>query len=146
MDMENVEIKPSYVGRGVFARSTFQVEELIGEVTGRIIEDEHCGSEYSVDLDGEAVMEPVEPFRLLNHSCEPNCEFVLWGRQAVGTRSYFRVWLQAICPIRPGDELTIDYCWPAVDAIACACGSPSCRGWIVDPDELDHLLFGQEAV
>ncbi|MDR2441880.1 MAG: SET domain-containing protein-lysine N-methyltransferase [Planctomycetaceae bacterium] len=49
------------------------------------------------------------------------------------------LWIEAIRDIMPGEELTIDYAWPADRGAKCLCGSPQCRGWIVDPDEL-HLL------
>ena len=47
--------------------------------------------------------------------------------------------IEAIRDIKKGDEITIDYCWPADQAIKCLCGSPHCRGWIVDLAEL-HLI------
>ena len=49
------------------------------------------------------------------------------------------IWVEAVRDIMPGEELTIDYAWPADRAMKCLCGTPSCRGWIVDPVEL-HLL------
>jgi SET domain-containing protein len=49
------------------------------------------------------------------------------------------LWIEAIRDIMPGEELTIDYAWPADRGAKCLCGSPQCRGWIVDPAEL-HLL------
>lgn len=49
------------------------------------------------------------------------------------------IWVESIRDILPGEELTIDYAWPADRAMKCLCGSPQCRGWIVDPTEL-HLL------
>jgi hypothetical protein len=49
------------------------------------------------------------------------------------------LWIEAIRDIMPGEELTIDYAWPADREAKCLCGSPRCRGWIVDPAEL-HLL------
>ncbi|MDR1962238.1 MAG: hypothetical protein LBQ50_00470 [Planctomycetaceae bacterium] len=52
------------------------------------------------------------------------------------------LWVEAIRDILPGEELTIDYAWPADRGAKCLCGSPKCRGWIVDPDEL-HLLQGK---
>lgn len=52
------------------------------------------------------------------------------------------LWIEAIRDIMPGEELTIDYAWPADRGAKCLCGSPRCRGWIVDPDEL-HLLQGK---
>jgi hypothetical protein len=49
------------------------------------------------------------------------------------------IWVEVIRDILPGDELTIDYAWPADRAAKCLCGSPACRGWIVDPNELELL-------
>ena len=50
-----------------------------------------------------------------------------------------RVMLEALSAIKKGDELTIDYEWPADSAIKCGCGTKNCRGWVVDKAEL-HLL------
>ncbi len=49
------------------------------------------------------------------------------------------IWVESTRDIFPGDELTIDYAWPADRAARCLCGSPNCRGWIVDPAELGLL-------
>ncbi|MCA9134104.1 MAG: SET domain-containing protein-lysine N-methyltransferase [Planctomycetales bacterium] len=48
--------------------------------------------------------------------------------------------LFAICDIAIGQELTIDYNWPASFAIPCHCHARRCRGWIVSPEELPELL------
>lgn len=47
--------------------------------------------------------------------------------------------VEAVRSIPKGDQITIDYAWPASMAIPCRCGSPGCRGWIVDPNELDRI-------
>ena len=47
-----------------------------------------------------------------------------------------RLWLQALTPIEPGEELTMDYAWPADAVIRCGCGAPACRGWIASQEEL----------
>jgi hypothetical protein len=52
------------------------------------------------------------------------------------------LWVEAVRDIMPGEELTIDYAWPADREEKCLCGTPNCRGWIVDPAEL-HLLQGK---
>jgi hypothetical protein len=49
------------------------------------------------------------------------------------------IWGESLRDIMPGDELTIDYAWPADRAVKCLCGKPQCRGWIVDPAERGHL-------
>ena len=125
-------------GRGVFSQIAFQGDQVIGEVRGRVIDDPDYGSSYSMDLGGSLTLEPRAPFRYLNHSCSPSCELFMYD-DADDPHLSQRMFLQAIAPIEPGDELTIDYAWSAETAIRCNCGSPNCRGWIVDPAEL-HLL------
>ena len=49
------------------------------------------------------------------------------------------IWVETVRDIYPGEQLTIDYSWPADRAVKCLCGSPNCRGWIVDPEELDDI-------
>ncbi|MGL4594549.1 MAG: SET domain-containing protein-lysine N-methyltransferase [Thermoguttaceae bacterium] len=49
------------------------------------------------------------------------------------------IWVESTRDIMPGEELTIDYSWPADRAVKCLCGSQHCRGWIVDPAER-HLI------
>lgn len=49
------------------------------------------------------------------------------------------IWVESCRDIMPGEELTIDYAWPADRSVQCLCDSPNCRGWIVDPAELDEL-------
>ena len=137
---DRLEVKATHLGRALFATFAFEAEELLGEVGGTVIDDPDYSSDYSVDLGRSAVLEPAEPFRFLNHSCEPNCELILWRYRRFNERRYHRVWLQTLRTIAAGEELTIDYCWPASDAIPCSCQSSKCRGWIVSPEELDQLL------
>lgn len=49
------------------------------------------------------------------------------------------IWVESLRDIMPGEELSIDYAWPADRAMKCLCGSSRCRGWIVDPAELKLL-------
>ena len=142
MDSESdkLDVKATRLGRAVFVKCDFEAEELVGEVVGTIIHDPDYSSSYCMDLGRGAVLEAAEPFRLLNHSCDPNCELILWRYRRFNKRRYHRVWLQTLRTIAAGEELTIDYCWPASDAIPCSCQSSRCRGWIVSPEELDQLL------
>src|SRR5262245_23572639 len=58
----------------------------------------------------------------VNHSCDPN----LVARKING-RIYYRSKRQ----IEPGEELTVDYKFPADgEKVTCLCGSPKCRGTI----------------
>ena len=49
------------------------------------------------------------------------------------------IWIETTRDIMPDEELTIDYAWPADRAVKCLCGTPQCRGWIVDPAERELL-------
>jgi SET domain-containing protein len=58
----------------------------------------------------------------INHCCEPNLE----ARIVQGHILYF-----ALRDIKPGEELTIDYRFPAdVEKYECNCGAAACRGTI----------------
>lgn len=59
---------------------------------------------------------------LINHCCDPN----LKTRRIRGHLLYF-----SRRRIRPGEELTVDYRFPAkAERAICRCGSPNCRGTI----------------
>ncbi len=138
---KSVRIGATRVGKGVFARRRYPAEAVIGEIEGQIIDDPHYGSDYCMNIGDGRTLEPAAPFRYVNHSCEPNCEFDFFDLPDAGqTDTRRRVFLIALREIKPGEELTIDYNWAAASAIACRCQSPSCRGWIVDPGQLDALL------
>lgn len=136
-----VAIERTRVGRGVFATRNHPRGGVIGEIKGKVIEDESYSSDYCFDLGDAGCLEPDPPFRFMNHSCRPNCRFdyfdVLEPGQTLARR---RVFVFARWDIMPGDELTIDYRWPVTMAIRCRCGSEDCRGWIVAAEQLDELL------
>jgi uncharacterized protein len=73
------------------------------------------------DIDGNV---PWNPARLINHSCEPNC-------QAENVRG--RIWIKARKHIRAGDELSYDYGYDPehYEEHPCRCGSSTCVGYIV---------------
>ena len=125
------------VGKGVFAQRWYRTDQIVGEIRGVVIHEQTYSSEHCLDLGDGRCLEPDPPFRYLNHSCEPNCRF-RWHdlRDESEPHRQRRVFLYASQVIRPGEELTIDYAWPAAAAIPCRCGTPSCRGWIVAKDEL----------
>lgn len=70
--------------------------------------------------------------KYINHSCEPNCEPLEHPR--------FRVFIHAKRTIRAGEELCYDYrlvfhgrlSLRARIAMACRCGSPRCRGTMLE--------------
>lgn len=128
------------VGRGLFAARPFHPGQLVGAVAGQFVRDApEYGSEYCIGLDDTTTLEPEPPFSLLNHSCEPNCAVFYDCSEENGNTHDFSVWVEAIRDVGPGEELTIDYAWPADSAIPCKCGSIHCRGWICREDELDAV-------
>jgi hypothetical protein len=132
-----VRIARTRVGKGVFAREWYRSAQIVGEIEGVVIHEEDYASEYCIDMGDGRCLEPEPPFRYLNHSCQPNCRFCCHDvREPSEPCLRRRVFLYALRTIRPGEELTIDYAWPARAAIRCRCGTPSCRGWIVAEDEL----------
>ena len=74
------------------------------------------------DLDGDFKYNTA---RLINHSCNPNCEVYGTG---------FKVWVYAIKDIKKGEELTYDYGFGYDEDykdFPCRCGSKNCVGFIV---------------
>ncbi|MCY2992296.1 MAG: SET domain-containing protein-lysine N-methyltransferase [Planctomycetota bacterium] len=137
---KSVRIGQTRVGKGIFAQRRYPDEAVIGEIQGEVIDDLHYGSDYCMNIGENRVLEPEPPYRYVNHSCEPNCEFDFFDLTDPGaSQSRRRVFLIALREIKPGEELTIDYNWSATSAIPCRCQAPSCRGWIVDPHELAAL-------
>ena len=73
--------------------------------------------------------------RFVNHSCDPNCETTMRGS---------RIWIEATKDIPAGTELAYDYMYDDEPSFtekdllfhACRCGSPKCRGTIVNTDRL----------
>jgi uncharacterized protein len=131
-----VRVARTRMGKGVFATRHYDYDSLIGEIQGEVIRDTNYSSEYCFNLGNDSCLEPTAPFRFVNHSCDPNCEFT-WidvvGRDNTTCR---RLFLFALFDIKPGEELTIDYSWSAEAAIRCRCQAECCRGWIVDPSDL----------
>jgi uncharacterized protein len=121
--------------------------DVVGEYRGRIIDvaaEAETSSAWSSDpsytllfaIDDATTIDAGvkgNSIRFMNHSCEPNCETCLEGD---------KVFVYALRPIRPGEELTYDYNLrpgdPAdgPDAYACRCGSERCRGTMIDTELL----------
>ncbi|MFM8986721.1 MAG: SET domain-containing protein [Planctomycetia bacterium] len=134
-----VRFGETHVGRGVFARRPLRSGMILAEVEGRILVEPPADSSYVMELGSGRLLDPAAPLRFVNHSCDPNCELFYWEEDARNFEDD-RLWLQTIRPIAAGEELSIDYAWPADAAIACRCRAVNCRGWIVDPAELDQIV------
>ena len=74
------------------------------------------------DLDGDFKFNTA---RLINHSCNPNCEVIGKG---------LKLWISAIRDIRKGEELNYDYGFSYdknYKQFPCKCGGKNCVGYIV---------------
>jgi hypothetical protein len=137
-----VQVRPAKFGLGVFALKKLRRGQVLGEVRGTVITDPSHTSNYCMDMGNGCTLEPEEPFRYLNHACQPNCELMYYDPATIepGQEHLLdKLFVQTKRSIRADEELRIDYAWPADHAIPCGCGSEKCRGWIVCPEEL-HLL------
>ena len=79
--------------------------------------------------DGAVVIDGHCMAMFINHSCHPNCE----TEEIRG-----RVWITAIRNIKPGEEITYDYCLyeGGDDPCTCYCGAPACRGTMYSATEI----------
>ena len=74
------------------------------------------------DLDGDFTYNTA---RLINHSCDPNCEVEGKG---------LKLWISSIKDINKNEELTYDYGFSFDENyknFPCKCGSKNCCGYIV---------------
>jgi SET domain-containing protein len=146
------EVRGSTIhGRGVYATRRIPKDEQIIEYIGELIDkkesDRRAHAQHAKSLeDGDAAVYiftlnkkwdidgnvPWNTARLINHSCEPNCEAWTIGR---------RIFIHALRDIEPGEELTFDYGFD-VDCHEdhpCRCGRPACIGYIVSRSQWDEL-------
>ena len=74
------------------------------------------------DLDGDFEFNTA---RLINHSCDPNCEVTGKG---------LKLWISSIKDIKKGEELSYDYGFSFdkdYKQFPCKCGKNNCVGYIV---------------
>lgn len=146
------EIRRSGIhGRGVFAirriRRGTRIVEYVGEKidketsTARGLalyeESQRTGgaSVYIFDLNKDWDLDgnkPYNPARLINHSCDPNCEMVNEDDQ---------LFLYALRDIRQEEEITFDYGYDIQHFLdhPCRCGSENCVGFIVGASQREQL-------
>jgi uncharacterized protein len=138
-----VRVGPSACGLGVFSLREFAAKEVLGPILGEVFDDGIYESDYCMALGVDGCIEPDAPFRFLNHSCEPNCALVEYEIECEDGSCREELWLTVETAIAPGEQMTIDYGWPAWTSIPCRCGSPACRQWIIAADQMAQL--GEEA-
>lgn len=88
------------------------------------------------DLDGNVTANIA---RLINHSCDPNCEAVQQGN---------RIWLYARRKITAGTELSFNYGFDVehFNEHPCRCGTENCLGYIVSRKDRKKLINRLEAL
>ncbi|MEO1858020.1 MAG: SET domain-containing protein-lysine N-methyltransferase [Rubritalea sp.] len=152
-DVRNSDIH----GRGVYAATDIsnetQIIEYIGEYVDKDESEKRAWDQAAVaektgdaavyiftldekwDIDGDV---PWNDARLINHSCEPNCEAWIEGDQ---------IFIYSLRDIKEGEELTFDYGFDIECYVdhPCLCGRPSCVGYIVSREQWPELKEKLEA-
>jgi len=149
---EVCEVRNSEIhGRGVYAAEDIDAEvqiiEYVGEYIDKDVSEERAWEQAAKaeetgdaavyiftldkkwDIDGNV---PWNDARLINHSCEPNCEAWIEGDE---------IFIYSLRNIKKGEELTFDYGFD-VDCFEdhpCLCGTPDCVGYIVSQDQWGEL-------
>ncbi len=120
-----LESRPCRFGRGLFTTRSFRRDEFVLESPGTSSRWPRSGPKVHTRADGlqigvDRYLDLVEPGRLANHSCRPNCG-VFDNRR-----------LRALCDIPSGEELTFDYSTTISDGwtMPCGCGVSECRGTV----------------
>ena len=141
-------------GRGVYARTDIPKGTRLIEYTGEHINNAEADRRYDDDsmqrhhtflfiLNSRTCIDAAvggNISRYINHSCDPNCVAWIEGKH---------IWIDALRDIQAGEELAYDYEYDFLpeytvedlEFYRCECGSPLCRGTIVDvPRNKQHLL------
>ena len=130
-----IEIRRSRIhGKGLFARRDIAAGSRLIQYQGwKVSKDQSAElclkrnayiftlNEVS-DLDGKVSWNPA---RLINHSCEPNCDAEVDDRD--------RIWIVSRRSIQRSEELTYNYGYDLQDFrnYPCRCGSATCPGYMV---------------
>ena len=139
-ETDYVEVRDDHIGKGVYSVRSYPATAVIGEITGQLSDFRSVSDNYTFEFDDELQLDPDAPFRFLNHSCNPNCEFDICEQPATDEQpAKSSMFLVATRTIQTGEALTIDYNWPASCAIPCECQEPNCRGWVVSIDEMPAI-------
>jgi SET domain-containing protein len=131
----DVEIKQSAHGLGVFTRQKFDKGEQILHYGGEVIYSDSAlevdSADHCLQIGPNTFLGPSgEADDYLNHSCEPNSAVIINGQNAT---------LIALRKIIPDEEILNDYSLTVDEAgwtMQCTCESQKCRGTIKSFREL----------
>jgi uncharacterized protein len=133
-------VRSTIEGYGVVATRDFAAGELVSEVDGVLWrEGDDVDDRYSLLLDDGYLFDMVDQTRWINHSCDPNAEVEVGIEPGDPGKPGGWAKIVALRPVRAGEEIAYDYAFDPAVAEPCRCGSPLCRGFIVDEDAL-HLV------
>jgi len=133
--LQSIEVRRSRIhGRGLFARRDIAAGMRLIQYVGRRIPKKEsadlCLKQNAYifalnereDVDGRVSWNPA---RLINHSCDPNCEAELDDRE--------QIWILSRRAITRSEELTFNYGYDLEDFMnyPCHCGAATCLGYMV---------------
>jgi len=146
------EVRGSEIhGRGIYATTFIPTETKIIEYVGELIDKDESEARgvsqhqkslktgdaavyiftlsKRFDIDGNV---PWNTARLINHSCNPNCEAWIEGR---------KIFIHSLKDINAGEELTFDYGFDVecYEDHPCRCGQEGCVGFIVSRSQWKDL-------
>ncbi len=141
-------------GNGVFAATDLPAGKSLIEYRGKLLrhavaDRRYCdnvetGHTFLFVLNDTYVIDGTEggnSARWINHSCDPNCEPMLWESKD-GNPARDRLFIETLRPVKVGEELTYDYgivlevrYTPRLpkQLWACRCGAPDCSGTMLKP-------------
>ncbi len=136
--------KSGIQGLGVFAATKLRKGQRVIEYAGERITNAEADRRYDDDkmkrhhtflftVDSKTVIDGAvdgSDARLINHSCDPNCEAVIEKK---------RIFIYALKTIHPGTELAYDYQYERTGEndeelekfYKCRCAAENCRGTIM---------------
>jgi len=136
--MKLYKVKKSNIDkRGLYASKNIKPGTKIIEYIGKLIAKKETETNPKFDNDKDIYLFNINnkydldgdyswnTARLINHSCNPNCE--------VGGKG-LKLWITAIKDIKKGEELSYDYGFGYdldYKQFPCKCGSQNCVGYIV---------------
>ena len=136
--MKVYKIKKSNIdNKGLYASKNIKAKQIVIHYKGKLVTKKEVEKNpkfdndkaiylFNVnnryDLDGDFKYNDA---RLINHSCNPNCEVEGKG---------LKLWIVAIKDIKKGEELSYDYGFgydKDYKQFVCKCGAKNCVGYIV---------------
>lgn len=126
--------------KGIFANKNIKKEEIVGVIQGpkKFKINKNAADALSnpdwVGFDLNYWIDPIPPYKHLNHSCDPNVAIL-------GNKT-----LVAIKNIAKNEEITIDYSIIEADPrwhMRCTCGEKNCRRIVGSIQKLPQRVYNK---